>query len=167
MAADDDEGPGGSRGPISRSRGEASRGTAYRPIQTYKLPSHSSKMVLSIVKIGPPAETRSSERDRPAPVCWSGVLGQLGDATVPARCLQGNPSVPPGRPPAGSPTSRPWPAAGASGGPLKATGVAVRLRSPGGGAGAALRVVPDPLASPGTRDLREPAPGPPLALGTV
>ena len=30
------------------------RGTAYRPIQTYKDPSDNSKMVLSIVKIGPP-----------------------------------------------------------------------------------------------------------------
>ena len=29
-------------------------GTAYRQTQTYNLPSHNSKMVLSIVKIGPP-----------------------------------------------------------------------------------------------------------------
>ena len=29
-------------------------GTAYRPPQTYNSPSHSSKIVLSIVKIGPP-----------------------------------------------------------------------------------------------------------------
>ena len=33
------------------------RGTAYRPIQTYKDPSDNSKMVLSIVKIGPPGKT--------------------------------------------------------------------------------------------------------------
>ena len=35
------------------------RGTAYRPIQTYKDPSDNSKMVLSIVKIGPPNYTKS------------------------------------------------------------------------------------------------------------
>ena len=29
-------------------------GTAYRPPQIHNLPSHNSKMVLSIVKIGPP-----------------------------------------------------------------------------------------------------------------
>ena len=32
---------------------------AYRPEQTYKLPNHSSKTVLSIVKIGPPTGTRT------------------------------------------------------------------------------------------------------------
>ena len=30
-------------------------GTVYRPTRTYRLPSHNSKMVLSIVKKGPPA----------------------------------------------------------------------------------------------------------------
>ena len=32
-------------------------GTAYRPPQIHDLPSHNSKMVLSIVKIGPPKKT--------------------------------------------------------------------------------------------------------------
>ena len=34
-------------------------GSVYRLTQTHKLPSHSSKMVLSIVKIGPPRLTKS------------------------------------------------------------------------------------------------------------
>ena len=36
------------------------RGTAYRPIQTYKDPSDNSKIVLSIVKIGPLTGVRTT-----------------------------------------------------------------------------------------------------------
>ena len=41
------------------------RGTAYRPIQTYKDPSDNSKMVLSIVKIGPPKLPAQSQAESP------------------------------------------------------------------------------------------------------
>ena len=39
-------------------------GTAYRPKQTYRAPSHNSKTVLSIVKIGPLKRTRTMQSVR-------------------------------------------------------------------------------------------------------
>ena len=39
-------------------------GTVYRPTRTYKVPSHSSKTVLSIVKIGLSHETRTGHQGR-------------------------------------------------------------------------------------------------------
>ena len=42
-------------------------GTAYRPPQIHNLPSHNSKMVLSIVKIGPLTGTRTSQWGTGAP----------------------------------------------------------------------------------------------------
>ena len=40
--------------------------TAYRPKQTYTVPSHNSKTVLSIVKMGPPSEARTELQGRSA-----------------------------------------------------------------------------------------------------
>ena len=45
-------------------------GTAYSPKWTYTVPSHNSKTVLSIVKIGPPEKNRTVHREqRDTPIC--------------------------------------------------------------------------------------------------